>query len=128
MKSPKTVPRSCRHCVNGSACRPRNITVLVDGLEKEGLARRALHSTDRRATLIELTDKGRAAHSAVYATHSDRAYALFASQSPTDQRHLRRILARLAEALTETSAAEGKLLDLDPTTFRENRAAPTKTP
>jgi DNA-binding MarR family transcriptional regulator len=105
----------------------RNITVLVDSLEKEGLARRAPHSTDRRATLIELTDKGRAAHGAVYAAHSDRAHALFASLSPTDQRHLRRILARLAEALTETSAAEGKPLHLDPTTFRGNPAAPTKT-
>ena len=28
----------------------RNIAVLVEGLEKEGLARRAPHSTDRRAT------------------------------------------------------------------------------
>ena len=106
----------------------RNITVLVDGLEKEGLARRAPHSTDRRATLIELTDKGRAAHGAVYATHSDRAHTLFASLSPADQRHLRRILARLAKALTETSAAEGKPLDLDPTTFRGNRPVPTKEP
>jgi DNA-binding MarR family transcriptional regulator len=98
----------------------RNITVLVDGLEKEGLARRAPHSTDRRATLIELTDKGRTAHHAVYAAHADRAQALFATLSATDQRHLKRILALLADALTETSVAEGRPVDLDPATFRKD--------
>jgi DNA-binding MarR family transcriptional regulator len=36
---------------------PRNITALVDGLELEGIVRRLPHPTDRRATLIELTDK-----------------------------------------------------------------------
>jgi DNA-binding MarR family transcriptional regulator len=36
---------------------PRNITALVDGLEEEGIVRRLPHPTDRRATLIELTDK-----------------------------------------------------------------------
>jgi DNA-binding MarR family transcriptional regulator len=96
----------------------RNITVLVDGLEKEGFARRVPHPTDRRATIIELTEQGRAAHRGVYAAHADRAEALFATLSPTDQRHLGRILARLAEALAKTSAAEGRPLDLDPATFR----------
>lgn len=96
----------------------RNITVLVDGLEKEGLARREPHSSDRRATLIELTAKGRAAHRAVYAAHADRAQALFATLSPTDQRHFKRILDLLAGALVETSLAEGKPVDLDPATFR----------
>jgi DNA-binding MarR family transcriptional regulator len=36
---------------------PRNITALVDGLEEEGIVRRTPHPTDRRATLIELTDQ-----------------------------------------------------------------------
>ena len=36
---------------------PRNITALVDGLEEEGMVRRVAHPTDRRATLIELTDE-----------------------------------------------------------------------
>ena len=36
----------------------RTLTTLVDGLEKEGLARRTPHSSDRRATLIELTAAG----------------------------------------------------------------------
>jgi DNA-binding MarR family transcriptional regulator len=96
----------------------RNITVLVDGLEKEGFARRVPHPTDRRATIIELTDEGRDVHRSVYAAHSDRAEALFAALSPADRRHLSRILATLADALAATSAAEGAPLDLDPAAFR----------
>ncbi len=103
----------------------RNITVLVDGLEKEGFARRVPHPTDRRATIIELTDRGRAAHRGVYAAHSDRAAALFATLSPTDQRHLSRILTRLADALATTSAAEGAPVDIDPAAFRSPSAAAT---
>src|SRR5439155_11685219 len=36
-----------------------NATVLIDGLEKEGLVIRTPHPTDRRATCIELTSAGR---------------------------------------------------------------------
>ena len=38
---------------------PRSMTVLVDGLEKEGLVRRVPHANDRRVTLVEITDAGR---------------------------------------------------------------------
>jgi DNA-binding MarR family transcriptional regulator len=37
---------------------PRNITGLVDALEAGGFARRSPHPTDRRATLVSLTDQG----------------------------------------------------------------------
>ena len=33
-----------------------NVTALVDSLEKDGLVKRKRHPTDRRATVIELTD------------------------------------------------------------------------
>ena len=104
----------------------RNITVLVDGLEKEGFARRVPHPTDRRATIIELTDTGRAVHHSVYAAHADRAGALFAALSTADRRHLSRILATLADALATTSAAEGAPLDLDPAVFRTKTSATTR--
>lgn len=96
----------------------RNVTVLVDGLEKEGFARRVAHPDDRRATVVELTDAGHAVHRQVYARHADRAAALFAALSPADRRHLARVLGRLASTLAATSAAEGRPLELDPTTFR----------
>src|ERR1700689_4436603 len=37
----------------------RNVTALVDALEKEGLVRRVPHEKDRRATFLQMT-KGRA--------------------------------------------------------------------
>lgn len=37
---------------------PRNVTGLVDAVEKGGFARREPHPTDRRAILVTLTDRG----------------------------------------------------------------------
>lgn len=39
-------------------CSPRNVTGLVDALEASGLVERRPHPTDRRATLVTLTDTG----------------------------------------------------------------------
>jgi DNA-binding MarR family transcriptional regulator len=39
---------------------PASVTNVVDRLEQQGLVRRAPHPSDRRATLAELTDAGRA--------------------------------------------------------------------
>ncbi|WP_202918252.1 MarR family winged helix-turn-helix transcriptional regulator [Streptomyces cavernae] len=39
---------------------PRNVTGLLDALEADGLVIRAGHPTDRRATLVSLTERGRA--------------------------------------------------------------------
>jgi len=46
---------------------PRNVTVLVDGLEKEQLVRRVPHERDRRATYIEITEKGKGVAAAILA-------------------------------------------------------------
>jgi DNA-binding MarR family transcriptional regulator len=96
----------------------RTITVLVDGLERNGFAKRAPHPEDRRATVVELTDKGRAAHHAVYAAHADRAAALFATLDHHDQQALLGLLRRLLDALAATSTAEGRPLNLDTQAFR----------
>jgi DNA-binding MarR family transcriptional regulator len=96
----------------------RNITVLVDGLERDGFVKRVPHPQDRRATLVELTDQGRAAHRTVYATHADRAAALFASLDHDDQQALLGLLRRLLDALAATSTAEGRPLNLDTGAFR----------
>jgi DNA-binding MarR family transcriptional regulator len=96
----------------------RNITVLVDGLERDGFATRVPHPDDRRATVVELTDKGRAAHRAVYAAHADRAAALFATLGHDDQQALLGLMRRLLDALAATSTAEGRPLNLDTQAFR----------
>jgi DNA-binding MarR family transcriptional regulator len=67
---------------------------------------------------VELTDKGRAAHRAVYAAHANRAAALFATLDHNDQQALLDLLHRLLDTLAATSAAEGRPLNLDTEAFR----------
>lgn len=39
---------------------PTSVTNIVDRLERDGLVKRVPHPTDRRTTLVEITDDGRA--------------------------------------------------------------------
>jgi DNA-binding MarR family transcriptional regulator len=39
---------------------PRNVTGLLDGLEATGFVARTMHPSDRRATLVTLTEHGKA--------------------------------------------------------------------
>jgi len=72
-----------------------NATTLVDDLERQDLVRRTPHPTDRRATLVEATPKGkRLARRAdrILATPPDSLTAL----SDDDLFALRRILRKVA--------------------------------
>jgi DNA-binding MarR family transcriptional regulator len=74
---------------------PRNVTALVDGLEKEGLVRRTPHPTDRRATRIELTEAGELSCIRPQAELEKEALTLFDQLSIKDQANLIRLLTRL---------------------------------
>lgn len=77
----------------------RGVTSLVDGLEAEGLVRRQPHPTDRRATLVDLTDAGREWVQERSEAHAEHSAALFAQLDPDDQRTLLRIVRELTKAL-----------------------------
>ena len=77
----------------------RNVTALVDALEEEGLVRRQPHPTDRRATVIELTEEGERTAGAMYDEHREAVAELFAGLSEEDRRDLIRVLGRLRDAL-----------------------------
>jgi DNA-binding MarR family transcriptional regulator len=96
----------------------RTMTVLVDGLEREGFATRVPHPEDRRATLVELTDKGHAAHRAIYHAHAARAAALFQQLDAGDRDRLVHIMRSLLAALAATAAAEGRPITVDLETLR----------
>jgi DNA-binding MarR family transcriptional regulator len=51
-------PATQRALAEDLRCTPRNVTGLVDALETAGLVERRAHPTDRRATLVTLTDAG----------------------------------------------------------------------
>ena len=55
---------------------PRNVTSLVDALEATGFARREPHPTDRRAVLVNLTERGLSIMEAMDREHTDLGAAL----------------------------------------------------
>ena len=80
---------------------PRNVTALVDALEDEGLVRRRPHPTDRRATVIELTDRGVETTVGMYDEHREAVGELFEGLCGNEQRELLWLLGKLREALRE---------------------------
>ncbi len=83
----------------------RNVTALVDALEEEGLVRRRPHPTDRRATVIELTQEGERTADAMYDEHREAVAELFCALSEEDQRELIRLLGLLRGALQSESVS-----------------------
>lgn len=86
---------------------PRNITVLVDGLEAEGLARRTRHPDDRRATIVELTEQGRALVEEHFEVHLEQVAQLFACLEPGEQETLLRLINKLTDELAAQGAGGG---------------------
>lgn len=60
------------------------MTTLVDALEAEGWVERRPHPTDRRATLVVLTDEGATEASRMDARRHEAARALFGDASRAD--------------------------------------------
>ena len=73
---------------------PRNVTTLVDGLEREGIVQRRPHPTDRRATVIELTDSADGALERSM-EHEAAIGELFEKLAPTDRAALIRLMGDL---------------------------------
>jgi DNA-binding MarR family transcriptional regulator len=71
---------------------PRSITSMVDTLESAGFVARQNDPTDRRATIVVLTDAGKDVLSRVGRMRAEAAEQLFAKLGEAEQRELRRIL------------------------------------
>jgi DNA-binding MarR family transcriptional regulator len=63
---------------------PRNVTGLLDALEAGGYVRRGRHPTDRRATLVSLTERGAAAAARLHADYEMGARVLLGDVPPAD--------------------------------------------
>ncbi len=77
----------------------RNVTTLVDGLEKEGLAQRLPHPKDRRSTLVALTDHGEDIFAEAAAIQAKRLRALLAHLDTDQQTEMNAALLRLTALL-----------------------------
>ena len=71
-------PSPQRALADALSVTPRNVTGLVDALEDTGFVTRQPHPTDRRVTLVTLTEHGAATTERMAAEHRDLARQLFA--------------------------------------------------
>lgn len=83
----------------------RTVTEAIDGLERDGLARRDPDPTDRRAKRISLTDAGEAAAAASEASRIRYVEAVFGVLDPAECAEIVRLFDKLNERL-ETLTVE----------------------
>jgi DNA-binding MarR family transcriptional regulator len=85
----------------------RTVTTLVDALEREGLLVRLPDPTDRRATLLELTEQARTQFEQVRGLQMELGEELVARLDPQQRRLLLYLLSRLnQEALVDEVSDE----------------------
>jgi DNA-binding MarR family transcriptional regulator len=75
---------------------PRNVTTLIDALERDGFVARAEHEHDRRAVSIRLTSHGSAATARMNAEAAALARDLFADLPRDDIKAVIRVFERIA--------------------------------
>jgi DNA-binding MarR family transcriptional regulator len=101
-------PAKMKTLADGLGLSARNLTNVADSLENDGLVRRVTHPTDRRATLLELTQAGRAAADESLAPRLAEISRLFDELSPTARQNLRNALATLVAAMNSgCSSSDG---------------------
>ncbi len=86
---------------------PRNVTTLIDGLEKTGFVKRRDHPNDRRAILLDLTSSGKEITDRLKRETQELAKALFAGLSPAKLEEfvetLDLVIGRLERLIAEAS-------------------------
>ena len=101
-------PVTQRELADALKVTPRNVTALVDAMEKTGFVRRRDHPSDRRATLVALTPKGRRAVSRMKAEKQAFAEALVGGLDSSELERfvgtLDRIIRRLEHLLAMPAA------------------------
>lgn len=101
-------PTTQRDLATALSVTPRNITGLVDRLVDTGFVTREAHATDRRISLVTLTELGRSTTAQLAADHADLARSLFGDLPPRTlaafDAGLGQVLARLQELLGRGSS------------------------
>jgi DNA-binding MarR family transcriptional regulator len=87
----------------------RNVTALVDGLQESGFVRRDPHPSDRRATLVRLTDAGVAVTRQLAADYEVDSARLFAGLTTGEvQRFLSTLDVLMARMVPDPVHAAGE--------------------
>jgi len=98
-------PLGPKDLARGLALSSASVTVLMDRLEKRGLARRASNSADRRALLVVPTDTGIALSKAVNATSAGHTEVL-GTVTADEAAVITGFLGRLSEAIYDAPIPE----------------------
>jgi DNA-binding MarR family transcriptional regulator len=83
-----------------------NITWLVRALEAEGLVRRRIHDTDRRAAIITLTPAGRRHFASMARAHERWITSMFSSLSASERRSLHALLGTVKQGFRPKRTTE----------------------
>ncbi|MCF6507914.1 MarR family transcriptional regulator [Blastococcus sp. MG754426] len=101
-------PSSQRALATALDVTPRNVTGLVDALEERGYVRREPHPTDRRITLVTLTDLGVRTTAQMDADHRRIAAHLVDGFDPARLERFRADLDAVAARLHELMDPEAR--------------------
>ncbi len=82
-------------------CTPRNVTGLLDALQADDLVVRSQHPSDRRATLVTLSPKGRAVLAELEASYTRGADEAFSGISARDLATFTRTLDIVIERMRD---------------------------
>lgn len=94
-------PQTQRALSDALHCTPRNVTGLVDALEEAELVRREPHPTDRRATLVTLTDAGNSTVAGWRSGYDQLAQRLFGDLAADDLQRLETTLGHILDRLRD---------------------------
>lgn len=84
-------------------CTPRHVTGLIDILEAQGWVARGPHPTDRRATLVSLTEQGAQAAARMHAERQEAAAALFGDIPAEDLATFVAVLDQVLDRIGQTA-------------------------
>lgn len=85
-----------------------NVTGLTDQLVDEGMVERVAIPADRRAFLVRLTAKGKAAFDAMAAEHESWVVAMFSGLSGSERERLHALLGRLKTTIPPAGDTHAK--------------------
>lgn len=83
-----------------------NITALVDALERDGMVTRSAHSTDRRATMVSITEYANNRLQESCGEFKNTVSELFSDFSQSEKEQLVHLLSHVREALVARNVLE----------------------
>jgi DNA-binding MarR family transcriptional regulator len=92
-----------RQLAHALKCTPRHVTTLIDTLQTAGLVHRTPHPTDRRATLVTLTDHGQDLADELDQARRHAAHAILADATATQLRGFTAIADRIIDHIGQAA-------------------------